>query len=342
MANLTNSQRLALRIVTALLAFVIGVALTKMILLLNTVAGRQAVVPEPIIKDTYSEVRYKSQPLEQEPQAPLTPEAVGEEVQIATAFIDNDELTYNSYVVQKRYKKVWFNYPSEMKEPPSGVEVSYAVLKRGGKVLAQFDGVYFEAGNSTRFGLFSFLGGEMEQLIVSQDIFRGGRQWIVSLSPRFRIIHDSAEYGVGREAEDMGISDLDKDGIYEITQPVTAFYGFSKWIPTGRTPLPTVIFKYDAKAKKYLPANNLFQDHLLKGIDEARGNISGPEDRINHLSDILPIVLDYIFAGEEQEAWTFYEEAYKLPDKVEIKKEIKAVLKDQPVYRFMYKKINKR
>jgi len=49
-------------------------------------------------------------------------------------------------------------------------------------------------------------------------------------------------------------------------------------------------------------------------------------------------VLDYIFAGREQEAWTFYEQSYKLSDKKEIKTKIKAVLEDQPVYRFIYKK----
>jgi hypothetical protein len=49
-------------------------------------------------------------------------------------------------------------------------------------------------------------------------------------------------------------------------------------------------------------------------------------------------VLDYVFAGREQEAWAFYETAYKLPDKAEVKSKIKAVLNDQPVYRFMYLK----
>jgi hypothetical protein len=45
-------------------------------------------------------------------------------------------------------------------------------------------------------------------------------------------------------------------------------------------------------------------------------------------------VLDYIFAGKEQEAWTFYEHSYKLYDK----KKIKTIVGDQPVYRFIYKK----
>jgi hypothetical protein len=62
---------------------------------------------------------------------------------------------------------------------------------------------------------------------------------------------------------------------------------------------------------------------------------------VRGLSDILRIVLDYIFAGREEEAWTFYEEAYKLPDKTEVRRDILAVLKVQPVYRSLYPQAHK-
>jgi hypothetical protein len=136
----------------------------------------------------------------------------------------------------------------------------------------------------------------------------------------------------------MRIIDLDNDGVYEITVPLTVFYGFSEWVPTGRTPLPTVIFRYDRKAREYVPANLQFQDYLLKGVAKEKRNISPPEDRINHITDILPIVVDYIFAGKEKEAWTFFDESYKLSDKKEMKAKITAVVRGQPVYRFIYKK----
>lgn len=260
------------------------------------------------------------------------------QIAITDALVEGDKLTYKGYVVQKRYKKVKLDYPPESKEPSGLVDVSYAVLKRRGKVLAKFDGIYFGAGNETSFGLFSFLGGSTKQLVVSQDIPRGGNQWIVSLSPRFRVIYDGFKFSTGREAYNMGVIDLDHDGIYEITQPITAFYEFSKWLPVSRTPLPTVVFKYDAKAGRYLPANRRFQAYLLRDVKKAKKQISGPENRIKHLADILPIVLDYIFAGKEKDAWAFYEMAYKLPDKAEVKGNIKAVLKKQPVYRYIYRK----
>jgi hypothetical protein len=229
-----------------------------------------------------------------------------------------------------------------MNTPPLQVEVSYAVVKRKGKVLMKLDAdIYFGMGNNTSFGLFPLLGGGEKQLLVSQDIFRGGTQWVVSLSPRPHVIYDGDEFGAGREGSDMGVVDLDRDGVYEITQPVTRFYGFKSLAP-ARTPLPTVIFKYDPKARKYLPANALFQDYLLKDVAAARARLTGPEDHINHLADVLHIVLDYIFAGDEETAWAFYEQAYNLPDKVEVRKEIETELKDDPVYRFMYKRAARR
>ena len=135
----------------------------------------------------------------------------------------------------------------------------------------------------------------------------------------------------------MRIIDLDNDGVYEITVPLTFFYGFSEWVPTGRTPLPTAIFKYRGKAQEYVPANPEFQDYLLENIDKRKRGVSPPEDKVDHITDILPIVVDYIFAGKEMEAWTFFDEAYKLADKKELKAKISAAVRRQPVYRFIYR-----
>jgi hypothetical protein len=265
-----------------------------------------------------------------------SPDLGAEEVWIGEVLSDEEELTYNGYQVQKRHRKVRIDVPAEAGGPVWG-EGSYIVLKRGGKVLAKFDaGLYTPTGNATSFGMFPLLGGEAKQLIVSQDIFRGGNQWIVSLTTQPRVIYDGSEFGTGREGYDMGIVDLDKDGVYEITQPLTAFYGFSG-LPPAWTPLPTVIFKYDARVRKYLPANTIFQDYLLKELSERKPHAGSPDDRINHLAEVLHVVLGHVFAGREQDAWAFYEREYRLPDKMEMKKKIKAELEDLPVYRFMYR-----
>lgn len=45
--------------------------------------------------------------------------------------------------------------------------------------------------------------------------------------------------------------------------------------------------------------------------------------------------MQYIHAGEEQEAWAFFDREYKRPDKEEVKSKVKSILKEHPVYRFI-------
>lgn len=251
---------------------------------------------------------------------------------IDSIFIDTDSLSYNGYDVVKLKKEVKLEYPPEMKSKPESVEVSYAVLKKKNKVLDTFDGVYFGAGNATNFGLFSFLGKETKQLVVSQTIPRGGRHWVVDLSSEARVIFDSRDYGVGREEFD--VTDIDKDGVYEISLPITEFYMFEN-MSMAETPLPTIIFKYDEKAKKYLPANRIFQNYLLTGIEDKIKQLNSG-DKSNCLSDRLDIVLRYVYVDKEEEAWSFFDKEYKLTNKEEIKSKIKSILKNEKVYKYIY------
>ena len=82
-----------------------------------------------------------------------------------------------------------------------------------------------------------------------------------------------------------------------------------------------------------------FAKHLLAEIENQKQSVPSPGDevrKLNHLSSVPGIVLDFVFAGREREAWTFYDQAYKLPDKHRIKRQIRALLSDSPVYRFIY------
>jgi hypothetical protein len=238
----------------------------------------------------------------------------------------SDALSYGGYDIFKLTKKV------KLEETPSLTEVSYAVLKRKGKVLAKFDDVYSGAGNATDFGLFPFLNGEAKQIFVSQTIPRGGRHWVINLSPDFRILYDSGNWGVGRD--DFTLIDIDGDGVYEISQELTAFYGFENMSPS-ETPLPEIIFKYDERERKYFPANHLFQNFALEGIERQIENLRIGERR---LSSVLHIVLQYIYAGKDQEAWSFFEREYTKPDKEQMKAKILAILKDEAVYKYLHRK----
>ncbi len=252
--------------------------------------------------------------------------------QIDNIFVNKDSLSYNGYNVVKLKKNVKLEYPPEMKSKPESVEISYAVLEKKNKVLDTFDGGYFGDGNATDFGLFPFLGKETKQLAVSQTIPRGGRHWVVDLSSEARLIFDSKDYGVGRE--EFYVIDIDKDGVYEISLPITEFYMFEN-MSMAETPLPTTIFKYNEKAKKYLLANQIFQNYLLTGINDKIKQLNSG-DESNYLSDRLDIVLSYVYAGKEEEAWSFFDKEYKLPNKEEIKSKIKSILKNESVYKYIY------
>ncbi|HEX8285659.1 MAG TPA: hypothetical protein VF588_20050 [Pyrinomonadaceae bacterium] len=257
------------------------------------------------------------------------------EIRVGDSLV-SDALTYAGYTVRRRDRKL------KDGDAPGGEGLptaAYAVLERGGKVVRTFDaGVHNGGLNSVGFGLFAFLGGAEKQLIVSQDAPRDGRQWIVSLSPRPRVIYDGPAFAAGREVYDLRVEDFDGDGVYELAAPLTTFYGFDDWALTpAATPLPEVIFRYDEKAGRYVPANARFRERLLKDVEAAKSKVRGPGSREEHLADVLAVVLAYVLAGEERAAWDFYEAAYKLPDKAKVQREIETELRAQPVYRFIYR-----
>ena len=79
---------------------------------------------------------------------------------------NGDGLSHGDYKVTRRKKIV-------PQEGIDEVEVSYVLLQYKEKNVATFDGVYSGVGNGAAFGLFSLLGGNTQQLIVSLDVPRG-------------------------------------------------------------------------------------------------------------------------------------------------------------------------
>ncbi len=238
-------------------------------------------------------------------------------------FVKQDSLSYEGYEISKLNKRI---IDKEIEEEP--VAVSYLVIKRDGKVVDKIEGPHYGLDYSTDFGLFSFLGGDEKQLAVSQTIPRAGRHAIIQFSPDYRVIFDSYDYEVGRE--EVYVKDIDGDGVYEISLAVVSFYEVFPGLPVAGTPLPMVTFKYDPQEGKYLPANHLFQAHELKEIDRSQIN-----PNTIPLAGMLDLVLDYIYAGREDEAWAFFDREYKSPDKAEVKAKVEAVLKKSPAYKYI-------
>jgi hypothetical protein len=224
------------------------------------------------------------------------------------------------------YKEGLFHHGYEVRTLDKKV-----VVKKSGKVVAEIADFYHPVGSVTELGLFDLLGDKSEQLIISMTGPRSGRHYVVSLQPEFRVLFDSYDYGVGRE--EFCVIDIDKDGIHEISLPVTAFYTMQDKMYIGEIPLPEIVFKYDPQKKKYLPANTLYTDYALRGLDDEKRLLN---DKDNYLSRRLGILLRYIYAGKEPEGWAFFDNAYQRPDKQEIRLRIQSVLNDQPVYKYLY------
>lgn len=247
---------------------------------------------------------------------------------------DSDTLSYEHYFIAKRRKRVRLDYPQGLQRGPLRIHSSYAVLQRKGRVLAEFDdNIYSTYGNNIRFGLFAFLPGPTKQLLVSQEVFRGGTQWVINFSLQPRTIFDGPRWEVGREGDDMSVIDLDHDGTFEIIVPLTDFYVFQDKLPIARIPLPRIVFKYNDKVRKYVPANPLFESYM---IPFGERTAAGSADEFDQRARALEQLLTLIYAGRRSEAWETYRRTYKLGDAAEIQRRIEAILVKQPVYKFIY------
>jgi hypothetical protein len=151
------------------------------------------------------------------------------------------------------------------------------------------------------------------------------------------VIFDSADYDLGRE--EVYVQDIDEDGVYEITLLLTAFWGFDG-MTMAESPLPPIIFKYDQRTGKYIPASNKYPDRLLRGID-VRIESLGSEDREHYLSKRLGILLSYVYAGKQEAGWSFFERTYQQPDKQKVTRKIAAVLNKEPIYIYIYGRARK-
>ena len=238
-------------------------------------------------------------------------------------YVGDEKVFHQGYEVSKLELTVPYDCPE-----PCSIDATHVVVRRNGKTIAEFDGVYHPVGNLADFGLVDLLGNKSEQLIVSLTISRGGRHLVVSLDPEFRVLFDSGDFDVGRET--VSIVDIDKDGVQEICLPIVSYYGMDGLQSVGETPLPEIIFKYDSQRMKYLPANHLFPYYALRGL-----NPETEKETYQHHRFDVP--LDYVYAGKEKEGWASFDKHYPSPDKEVMRSRIKAILKDDPVYKYIYK-----
>ena len=97
-----------------------------------------------------------------------------------------------------------------------------------------------------------------------------------------------------------------------------------------------VIFKYDPKAKEYVPANYLFPEYSLRWVENWSSSLPAKEG-YGYLGRRVDVLLIYLYAGKEKEGWDFFDRVYEAKDKAQVKTRIQNVLKRSPTYQYIRK-----
>jgi len=280
------------------------------------------------------------------PQATPTPDKY-QEFDIIGQFssMRNDDtptaLKYEGYKI----KKVAVKKRDEYDNPEA--EIYDLVVSKNGKVIYRFEGSYNPLENWLGFGFYQFLKGSENQLFIVDQVNRDDREWIVSLSPRFEVLFDTSEFGV----ESLSVLDVNNDGEKEISL-TKMLYELDMGFPMSEMPWLRIIFKYDAITRKYLPASHIFTGYTLSGQEERIRKFRENSQEIKRfkLAVFFEIFMTYIYAGQETEAWTFFDENLSdwfilngvKREKEQVRVKIKAVLNEDPIYKYIRKDLRKR
>ena len=312
------------RVSVALLTLALGITITRFLrshVLVDQVGALPAESPVPVRVPATANDQSKH-------------EQVANQVDpFEAAYINGDKLSYRGYDVERSYD--------------AADRQSFATIKRKGRIIATLrnGGLGKE---STRFGLFSLLGGASKQLVILQ--YTGGAHccWIYRIydfDPNLRVIFDDESYGLDYLGYELRPRDLDGDGKFELTQAVMTFDYFH--MSHASSVFPVAVFSYNEKSRTYVPANERFSAYVLEGIEDdlkalqlaSRDvNAGDVKNKEEYLSAVLTVLLKRIYAGDEADAWKFFNTEYRLSDKIEIKADIKKALRHDPIYRSLYKR----
>ena len=85
--------------------------------------------------------------------------------------------------------------------------------------------------------------------------------------------------------------------------------------------------------------NNLRRGFRLKDAQEK--NLLFVEDpkhfsQEDYVQVMSQVILDYIYAGEREKGFEYFEKNYKMPDKGEFREELKETLRKDPIYQSIY------
>jgi len=256
----------------------------------------------------------------------------------AQVYTDLDTLVYNHYTIVNSF---------DAQDTSSGAH-SVTIYKSGKLIYQHPEGV--EQREFNQFGLVSLLGDSSKQLVIQQ--YSGGAHccwtaWVLDLSDSIRFLYQSEDYPeVGYE---LGISDLDNDGVTELSQAIIAFDYFDR-LSHADSPVSVAYFRFSKEKGRYVLANREFSRLILARIAQEEDSVKAAADTLNpaafgdengvYLSAVLQVVINYVYAGQRDTGWNFFDKWYSLGDKEDMKKKIQDVLAESKIYQELYRQDN--
>jgi hypothetical protein len=131
--------------------------------------------------------------------------------------------------------------------------------------------------------------------------------------------------------------DLDADGIFEYLSADDSFaYAYCAFAGSAAVP---VVLAYDTARHRYVPASSgypqVYAGAIERDTERARAASLGASDvgwDGTAKCGVLPLVLDYLYSGDPNEAWGALELYYPFSDRDEFRAEIETLVSRSPYF----------
>lgn len=245
-------------------------------------------------------------------------------------WIDEERFEFGDYVITN-------DCPEDFEDDSTRCRL---VLKKSGEIL-------FSSGAPDRtelkFGFFDFLGTGTGQLVIHTKT-RGScpvyRYIIADAGRKYKVLYDSSVFAKDllHVNSELVPIDIDQDGKMEFTQSIYTFDFFHT--SHADSVYPPVVFKYDQTQNSFVIANRQFSNFIidqLKPSFEWLENVPAGDEQTETRYSILNIFLTFIYTGNQQAAWEFYDKNYRFSDKKIYRKDVLKEFRNDPVYRAIYR-----
>jgi hypothetical protein len=132
------------------------------------------------------------------------------------------------------------------------------------------------------------------------------------------------------------LTDLNGDGVMEYDTCDDSFaYAYCPYVASPRV---EVVYAYDATSGVYKPATpafaNLFTDQIAQDTQRAEQGKPGDDGEFDNSNkcSVLPVVLDYLYSGQTDKAWSEFNRLYTAADAATWRADIEKTVFASPRY----------